>query len=110
VETFENHQSFNRHLSIEGYRVNTSGTTPSVYIKEVKLKRTVRELSDIDIEDVFEKEMSVHAVERQREKLNKKIESLHRWQLMKALDVLLEEGRIEAITYVRKCRLTNKNI
>jgi len=32
METFENYQSFNRHLSIEGYRVNTSGTTRSVYI------------------------------------------------------------------------------
>ena len=110
METFENHQSFNRHLSIEGYRVNTSGNVPSVYITIVKLKRSLNELSDVEIENIFEKEMSAFAIQIQRQKLVEKMEDMQRWQLMKALDVLMGEGRIEAITYVRKCRRSNKNI
>lgn len=108
MDTYENHQSFNKHLSIEGFRINTSGNKPSVFITEVKLRRAVRELSDISIEDLFDKEMSEVAILLHREKLIKKIERLLHWQLMKALNILLRDGNLDAIEFVLKSKRSDK--
>ncbi len=110
MDTYEDHQAFNRHLSIEGFRINTSGTKPSVYITEVKLRRAVKELSDIQIEDIFENEMSEVAIKVHREKLIKKVENVHQWQLMKALNILLTEGNYEAIHFIHKCKKSDKEL
>jgi len=110
MDTYENHEAFNRHLSLEGYRVNGSGTSPSVYITEVKLKRAIKELSDKEIEDVFDNEMTPHQIRIHREKLIRKMESLQKWQLLKALEILLTEGRIESVSFISKCKRTDKEI
>lgn len=107
MDTFENHQFFNRHQSIEGFRINTSGTKPSLYITEVKLKKAVGELSHMDIEDIFEDEMTEVGVAFHRDKLLARINGLHDWQLLAALDILITVGRIEAITYVKNCKRTD---
>lgn len=108
MDTYENHQSFNKHLSIEGFRINTSGTKPSVYITEVKLRRAVRELADTSIEDLFDKKMSEVAINLHREKLHKKIERLLYWQLITALNIILRDGNYDAIEFVLKCKRNDK--
>jgi hypothetical protein len=108
MDTYENHQAFNRHLSIEGFRVSTGATKPSVYITEVKLRRAVRELTNIQVEDIFDNEMSDVAIKSHREKLINKIESVHHWQLMKALNILLSDGNHEAIVFISRCKKSDK--
>lgn len=106
--TYENHQLFNKHLAFGGMRVNTSGTKPSAYITIIKLKNVLKELSDMDIEEILDEEMIPAKIVKQRNRLTKKIEHLPYWQLVSALNILLTEGRIESITYVAKCKASDK--
>jgi hypothetical protein len=108
--TFENHSAFNRHMSIDGNRLSTDATKPSIYISCVKLRRAVKELSDIDVEEIFENEMSDVAIKLHREKLITKIERLMNWQVLAALDILLIDGNFDAIVFVSKCKRTDKKI
>lgn len=108
MDAYENHGAFNKHLSVDGFRVNTSGTKPSIYITQVKLKRALKELSDFDIEEILDNEMSDKAILKEREKIMERIAYLQDWQLIMALNILISEGRIEAITYVVNCKENDK--
>lgn len=110
MNTFENHQEFNRHMSIEGFRVNTSGTTPSLYITEVKLKRAIREVKNTDLEEILDRHLSEVGLGVSREKLIKKLEFMQDWQLLIALNILLLEGNYEAVRYLYSCKRTDKEI
>ena len=109
---FDNHELFNKYQVFGGNRVNESGTKPSIYITSMKLKRALRELNHRDIEEVIdEEEDSEIAIERIRKGLYEKIEEgLHDWQLLKALNILMGLGRIEAITFVNKCKLSDEKL
>ncbi len=108
--TFENHSAFNRHMSIDGNRVNNGVTKPSIYITCVKLKRAIKELSDIEVEDLFEKEMGMVELLQCRNKLVEKMERLFNWQILKALDILLTDGRYDALVYILKCKKPTKKL
>ncbi|MGZ3931686.1 MAG: hypothetical protein ACXVNO_01480 [Bacteroidia bacterium] len=108
METYENHEAFNKHLSMFGYRPTTNGTTPSNYITKVKLRRAIKEIPDRHIEDLFDNEMSQTEIKAHREKLNKKIEKLLHWQLMVALNILLRDGNYDAIEFVLKSKRSDK--
>lgn len=105
---FDNHAAFNRYQSIDGMRVNNGATKPSIYITEIKLKNALRDLTDVELEDIFEKEMTSYNCDIHREKLKKKIVLLHEWQLLKALSILLEDGKYYSIVYVNQCKRTDK--
>lgn len=107
-KTFNNHSMYNNYLSLGGMRQNDSGTKPSAYITEVKLRKALKELNDIEIENIYEKEMTDYNCRIHRDKLNSKIEALHEWQLFSALTILLHEGRYESILYVKKCKRSDK--
>ncbi|MBK6834038.1 MAG: hypothetical protein IPG89_07110 [Bacteroidetes bacterium] len=107
-KTFNNHSMYNNYLSLGGMRQNDSGTKPSLYITEVKLRKALKELSDIEIENIYEKEMSNYNCKIHRNKLIDKIESLHDWQLLAALSILLDVGRYESILYVKNCKRGDK--
>ena len=107
-ETFDNHAAFNRHQSIDGMRVSNGVTKPSIYITEIKLKNALRDLTDIEIEDIFDKEMTDYNCSIHRVKLKEKIALLHEWQLLKALSILLNEGKYDSILFVQKCKRTDK--
>ncbi len=106
--TFENPALYSQYLALEGMRVSAGATKPSVYITELKLKKALASLSDVDIENIFNKEMTPIACKHKREKLIGKMEVLQEWQLFTLLEILVEYGRIEAITYLKKCRLNAK--
>lgn len=106
--TFDNHAAFNRYQSIEGMRVSNGATKPSIYITEIKLKNALRDLTDIEIEDIFDKEMTDYNCSIHRAKLKEKIAILHEWQLLKALSILLDEGKYDSILFVQKCKRTDK--
>ena len=106
--TFDNHAAFNRYQSIEGMRVSNGATKPSIYITEIKLKNALRDLTDIEIEDIFDKEMTDYNCSIHRAKLKEKIAILHEWQLLKALSLLLDEGKYDSILFVQKCKRTDK--
>jgi hypothetical protein len=106
--TFENPALYSQYLAVEGMRVSEGTTRPSVYITELKLKKALASLSDVDIENIYGKEMSAIACSHHRDKIIRKLQILQEWQLFTALNILLEYGRIEAITYVKKCRLNAK--
>lgn len=105
---FDNHSAFNRYQSIDGMRVNNGATKPSIYITEIKLKNALRDLSNIEIQDIFEKEMPDYNCDIHREKLKKKIASLQEWQILKALSILLGEGKYYSIIYVNQCKRTDR--
>ncbi len=106
---FDNHSLFNRYESINGMRQSTGGIKPSIYITEIKLKNTLRELSNGDIQDIFNnKKMTDYNCDIQRDKLKEKIPLLHEWQLLNALNTLTDIGRIESISYIRSCKRTDK--
>ena len=56
---FDDHAAFNRWKVTEGMNVNESGTEPSVYITEIKLKKLFRKISNEGIENLFDKEISL---------------------------------------------------
>jgi hypothetical protein len=101
----DNHAAFNRWQVMQGTRVNESGTEPSVYITEVKLKKIFRKLSNEGVENLFEREMSLIAVERHREFLEKKLASLDKTQLFAALNMFIQDEDIDkCATYVLNCK------
>jgi hypothetical protein len=105
---FENHAEYSRYLSIDGMRVSNGATKPSIYITELKLNNALKTLSDVEIESIFEKEMTSYNCNIHREKIKKKIDLLQEWQLLRALSILLDEGRYDSILYVSKCKRTDK--
>lgn len=107
---FDNHASFNRFQSVSGMRQVEIATKPSIYITEVKLKKALQELSDIEIENIYDNEMTRYRIRLKRDSISKKISSLQEWQLLKALNLLIHIGRIESIEFITKCKRTDKNI
>jgi len=107
-KTFENHSLYSNFLSIGGMRISEGATKPSIYITELKLKNALKTLTDIEIEEIFDKEMTAYNCGLHREKLKDKISNLMEWQLLKALEILLEDGRYESILYIRKCKKSDK--
>jgi hypothetical protein len=87
--------------------MSTGGTKPSVYISEIKLKKAFGLLKDEYLEDLFDKEMSRIAIQRHREKLIDKLESIHAWQLFRALEIYLERGGYEAAEFVLMCKMSD---
>lgn len=108
MDTYENHQAFNRHLSLNGFRVNNSGTEPSMYITRVKLRRAVKEVSNTSIEEIFDNEMPEAKIKQHREKLLNKIDRMLQWQLLVALNTLLRDGNYDTVLYISKCRRSDK--
>lgn len=106
--TFDNPAEYSRFLSVEGMRTNNCATKPSIYITELKLRNALKTLSDVNIENIYDKEMTAYNCSIHREKLEIKIGTIHEWQLLNALAILLDVGRIEAIEYVKKCKRTDK--
>lgn len=107
-ETFENHALYNKFLSIQGMRVNESGTKPSIYITEIKLKKAIKELPAMQIEELFDNEMSLIGIEFQRNKLMAKVESFEEWQLLHALNILLKDGKFYAVKYILESKRSDK--
>ena len=109
---FDDHAAFNRWKVTEGMNVNESGTEPSVYITEIKLKKLFRKISNEGIENLFDKEMSLIAIERHRQLLEKKLASLEKWQLLWALSIYLTKDDIDrCAAYVLNCKKEeSKNI
>ncbi len=109
-KVFESHSAFNHYQSIQGNRVSNGATKPSIYITEIKIKNVLRDLTDVELEDILEKEMTPYNCKIQREKLKEKISNLHEWQLLYALQILLAKSRYEVIAYVKDCKRTDKEI
>src|ERR1700758_2798980 len=103
-EIFNSHSAFNR-FQATGMRVSESTNEPSAYITEVKLKKAFKRISDEDIENLFDKEMSKVAIAKHREKLEKKLSALQKWQLTTALNIYINEEDIEKCAkYVLGCK------
>ncbi len=107
---FDNHALFSQYLSVGGMRVSEVGTKPSIYITEIKLKRTVKEMSTLDLDEIYKPDtpFTDAAANHKRQFLLKKVEVLQEWQLLKALHLLVEIGRIECVAFIAKCKRTDK--
>lgn len=108
---FDKHEILTRFRIVEAVWFDDKSIKPSVYITEIKLRKAFKDFTEEEIEDLFEMEFlgSRPALDRHRKKLNEKIELLHDWQLFKALEILLEVGRIECAEYVIKCKRADVN-
>src|SRR3989344_2164633 len=95
----DNHQLYNRYQVIYGMRQTTGGTSPSLYIMSVKLKKALKALTEIEIENIYEKEMTNYNCRIHREKLDDRINALQDWQLKAAVNILNTESRYEAMKY-----------
>jgi len=108
-EIFNNHAAFNRFQVMNGMKVTEATNQLSAYITEVKLKKAYKQISDEEIENLFDKEMSQVAIKRHREKLEKKLTALHKWQLFRALRIYIDDEDIEgSAKYVLNCKRTDK--
>lgn len=108
-EIFNSHSAYNRFQTMHGMKVCESTNEPSAYITEVKLKKAFKRISDEDIEDLFEKEMSKVAIQKHREKLDNKLGTLQKWQMNKALSIYIDDEDTEACAkYVLGCKNSNK--
>lgn len=108
-EIFDNHAAFNRFQVMNGMKVTEATNQVSAYITEVKLKKAYRQISDEEIENLFDQEMTPIAIKRHREKLEKKLSKLHKWQLIKALRIYIDDEDIEgSAQYVLNCKRTDK--
>lgn len=88
----DNHAAFNRFQVMTGARISESGTEPSVYITEIKLKKMFASLCDEVIADIFGKpELNPIAAQRHREQLIKKLETLPKENLFTALNLYLRD-------------------
>jgi hypothetical protein len=106
---FDDHQAFNRFQVMQGMRVNESGTEPSMYITEVKLKKMFASLCDEIIAEIFVKdELNPIAAQRHREMLMKKVESLPKENLFTALNIYLRDELELCGKYVLACKRTRK--
>jgi len=107
---FDNPALYSQYLTFSGHRVNESGTTPSIYITEIKLKKTIKEMSVADMNEIIKPKepLMQFGSDRQKELLLNKVEALQDWQLLAGLKILTEVGRIECVSFISKCRRTDK--
>ena len=99
----ENHSAYNRFKTSQGLNQCENTTEPSEYITYVKIKKLFAKLSQEEIENLFDKEMSLIALARHREKLEQKLYNLHKWQLFKAFK-MCKDYIYEAAIYVIGCK------
>ncbi len=109
-EIFENPALYSQYLTYSGNRVNESGTTMSIYISEIKLKKTVMEMTCADLDEILKlktKIIPIGLAEHQKRLLTK-VEKLQDWQYRAAINILIEEGRIECVEFISKCKRKDK--
>jgi|GEM_PF-6839258 len=99
----ENHSAYNRFKTSQGLNQCENSTEPSEYITYVKIKKLFATLSRVEIENLFNKEMSDIAVKRHREKLEQKLNSLQKWQLFRAFKICTDYI-YEAAAYILRCK------
>ena len=99
----ENYSAYNRFLNQVGLKQTENTTEPSEYITLVKMKKLFRNLSQEEIEDLFEKEMNLISLKIHREKLETKLFSLKKWQLFRAFKMTSVLVSAAAL-YVIGCR------
>ena len=101
---FKRHDAYSRYQALREYKEITPCTEPSNYITAVKLRKAVKTLTDIEIELLFDKELSPKSILRYRDKLIQKINNLLEHQYPEALRLLYTEGNTYAMAYVLTCR------
>jgi len=107
---FDNHGAFNRFQVMTGTRVNDSGTEPSVYITEVKLRKMFASLHDELIADIFGKaELNPIAARWHKEQLIQKLTGLGKEKLFTALNIYLRDEIVLCGKYVLACKKTKKD-
>jgi len=108
----DDHSAFNRYQVMQGMRVDEAGTKPSIYITEIKLKKTFNRLTENELKRVFrsDKPLSKMAQERYQKEIGKKLEQLSENQTLTALNIYLreEDGELCA-KYVMACSINKRN-
>lgn len=105
---FDRYERLNRWQAMTGTRINRSGTKPSVYISEIKLKKAFKEMKDEHVVELYGEKAAPLAPSRLRRRLNNKLQELLEWQLFRAVDIYLERGAYDAAQYVILCRYDDK--
>jgi len=108
----DDHSAFNRYQVMQGMRVNESGTKPSVYITEIKLKKVFNKLKEDELKRVFVSDLPLSKIaqERYQKRIGKKLEKLSENQILTALNIYLreEDGELCA-KYVMACSINKRN-
>lgn len=107
----DDHAAFNRFQVMQGRRLNESGTKPSIYITEVKLKKLFNGLFESELRSLFKigKPMNEVAIARFRKKLCDKLELISDDRILTALNIYLrhEDGELCA-RYVLECPINKR--
>jgi hypothetical protein len=102
-KVFDSHELFNKWQVLEGNKVNSGGIAPSIYITEIKLRKAFRDFSPEEIWDLYKADkinFNLVGADEKRKKLFAKITDLHDWQLFRALEILIDIGRLECAQFV----------
>lgn len=97
---FEDHALFSQYLSIGGMRASATGTKPSIYITCIKLKKAVREMNVTDMKEITGKEVNSVELDYKKDNLTEKIELMEDYEILAALAILIDIGRIECVSFI----------
>jgi hypothetical protein len=106
-KVYEKPDAYSRYMALSGKKVATPATEPSLYISLIKLRKGLKSLTDKEIGELFFRRLGVPGVMEKRKQLNKKLNILLGWQILKALKLLLKEGNTIAARFIRDARSTD---
>lgn len=102
---FDNPAHLNHYHVYDGMRASEPATRPSVYISCLKLRKAFKLFTDVEIEEIFDKELGILGIKLHREKLDNKLEEVQDWQLFYALYLLINEpGAFDAAKFIANAR------
>jgi hypothetical protein len=109
---FDNPAEYSRYLTFSGMREHEYGNQISMYITVKKIKACVSEMNQRDMAEILgsETEISKEALAHHQKRLKAKVERLHDWQVLHALAILVDVGRIECVEYIQICKKSDKKI
>ena len=105
----DRHDAYSRYQALREDKEITPCTQPSNYITAVKLRKAVKTLTDMEIEELYNRELSPKSIPRYRAKLIQRINNLLDEHYPEALRLLYTEGNTYAMAFILACgRKKNK--
>ena len=74
------------------------------FIAESAFRSVIPQLGDIDIENLFGREMNPAQIRKCRHKLLCKVITADKWKLLKAFELLMVQGHLEAFRFLLKSK------
>lgn len=91
------------HKKPESNSYSTIAALGAFFVQST-FRSIISQLGDIDIENLFDREMSPARIRKCRHKLLCKVITADKWRLLKAFELLVVQGHIEAFHFLLKSK------